>query len=148
MDMQEDGVLIGYYEGSDGPTIILISKAEQSMRLLRDIVSRLSTNDQLEMDLGNEPSIQLFDLSSFVLVSDDRKHKTFEQSVYVGRVKGGEKPQARWVKSRARWKDTLELINGLIASGGGRHQYLEEPFSEDAVIELSYKEEGVARWET
>ena len=145
METEKERLQIDYYESSDGHIIILVSKTESSIELLRDIVKQLVAEDQLEIDLGAEPGIELLGLTSFVLMSNDLKDKTFEQSVFIKRVRGKDEPQAGWVKSRERWKDTLELIDGLIASGGGKHQYLEEPFSEDAVIELSYKEEGVGR---
>jgi len=141
--MPENMLIIDYYQGLDGPTVIIVSKSEESIVIFRDVVRRLVSGEIAEIDLCQSEGVRLTGLTSFVIKADSKRSKTFDQSIWITQDKKESSYRALWAKSPERWQDTLELVEGLIQTGGGRHQYLQEPFYEDAVIEFSYKEEGV-----
>lgn len=141
--MLQNELIIDYYQGSEGPTVIIVSKSEESIAMFRDVVHRLVSGELAEIDFAGSDRVKLLGFTSFMLKADKKKNKTFDQSIWIKRDKNKSSYSALWVKSPERWQDTLDFVDVLVKSGGAGHQYLQEPFYEDAVIEFSYKEGGV-----
>jgi hypothetical protein len=131
-------LLIGdFYQGSAGPTIILIAESSSGCKWLQETLRDLGTNAERRM-LTGEPGVTFANVAAIeMVVRPDGPRILLERS-------DGNSSSFVWSATRDGWLYLADLIQPLCEGGSGHH-YLSENKDDAALIELSVGEDEVLR---
>jgi hypothetical protein len=135
----ESALIAGdYYQGTYGPTIILIASTSAACVWLQNIFLELATGGR-SRTLTAEPEVLFTNVESIEMVG-----RTGGPRVALGRRDDGTERTFVWSATPDGWQYLAELIQPL-CDGGVGHHYLAEGKDDVALIELSVGEEEVLR---
>ena len=128
----EGSILIDYYHGAYGPTLIIIINNKTDMQFFRDIVDSLSKELYQELSTNNRKEFVIRTVKEVLLSLSDNSHS------FIDIVDG----QIVLCGTKDTWETCGCLIDKLIEGENG-HQYLENCFeySGNIAVELSYMED-------
>jgi hypothetical protein len=127
-----------YDAGAYGPTIFVLLRTLEDVKLLSSTFSELAESNGVRIDV-ERAGTQLINISRFELISDDMPVKK-----RLKRVDDG--PGFEWRCTQDQWGIAAALLEPFLAGSTG-HQYLTQENVDDALVEVSYGEEHVGRAE-
>ena len=128
-------VLVDYYKGKDGPILridiyeckYLIALIRAVNSLMRNRINGISLRDIFPVKYNNVSDVHLGYQEGNGMM---RKSIFCSMSDYF-----------LWITTYDGWYQNIGLLGGLLRGHDGGHQYFGEDSSDDAIIEVSYKEE-------
>lgn len=131
--------LVGdFYQGSDGPTIILIAESSSGCKKLQDTLRDLGSGGERRV-LTQEPWVAIANVDAIeMVVRSEGPRVSLQRRAHDGSA------SFIWSATTDGWLYLAELIQTL-CDGGIGHHYLTEDVDDAALIELSVGEEEVLR---
>ena len=133
-----DKILVDYYKGSYGPTILFIVNDEDDLYYLFGLIKGLVRYDYPEISLSKNDRFALSNMRNLILKTLEKK-KPHEKNLYVSKEEF-DSLDFIWALDTEGWYDCLGLLEGLIEGSGSGHQYLTSEGFDDALVVVSYKE--------
>ena len=136
--VRSEAILIDFYPGGYGPTIVIDVHSERALAMLRrtflDLANRRAQNVDLSRLEGvfRSAAIDALELS-LASDADDPEGSVFLTSRDATN-------HFSWTRPPAGWLQVVDLIDGLAAHLRPAHQYLIEPPSTPATIVLQFME--------
>lgn len=125
-----------YYIGAHGPTVLLKVYDYDYLLNLRRLFKDLSHGIIEEVRLQDVMAIELDGLKGITL-----KVATSESRKTLAILKDSDGTSYfEWIRSQDGWHECACLVDGIIESNEPGHQYLTQEGTDNALIELSYKE--------
>ncbi len=135
-NLQNEEILIEFYQGSLGHTVIIICKNIAHLERLQEIFKALSQGNeksfQIEKELHN---VKLVNLYSLCLEVKAEIQGFSDNKVVMKRE--GKNITFSWSRSSEGWSSSVGLIERLIVSDKPNHTFLAD---DDFLIEINYKE--------
>jgi len=131
---------LNYYDASDGPRIVLFGALNAPFDALQALFKRLIQSDQ-PIEFHNEPFIQ--SPAGIQVVASRCKRSSTSQGVTHSKSGRGETFQ--WRLTAEDWDDVSELMDSLLRSPTGCHQYLTRHAHDDAIVVVSKGEDEYIR---
>lgn len=131
-------ILIKYYIGAYGPTILIKVSSEDDLHYLHGLFKGLSRYDYDEISLSKNDRFVLSNMEDLMLKTL-KKNKPCEKNLYM--TKGTYSSQDFiWALDTDGWYDCLGLMEGLMKGSGKGHHYFTSEGDDDALVVVSYKE--------
>jgi hypothetical protein len=136
--VRAEAILVDFYSGGYGPTIVIDVHSEAALAVLRkaflDVANRRMENVDL---LHLEMVFRSATIDALELRVDHDAHDP-EGKLLLASSDGVN--QFSWAKSSEGWLQVVDLIDGLVAHLRPAHQYLIEPPATPAIIVLQFME--------
>jgi hypothetical protein len=132
-------IRIAFYEGSDGPRLMLFGPLEAAFELLQKCFDELAEcSETCSIDLDRLPWVYAAGGIKVRLTSCSYEPGTMKSIVSKGIQKTRIIPPAfEWDQTNEGWKHLSHLTQGLLDSKTPCHQYLTASPNEDAIVILS-----------
>lgn len=127
---------LAYYVGAYGPTIRLDTQTLEELKAARQLFGRLAAGEVLQEDLCKALVCRADAIHSLIVQSVPEPPGRALQSKGDS-VRG---PLFVWTNDSAGWQECVEKVDALIVSGSPGHQYLTNEGTDDALVELCYRE--------
>jgi hypothetical protein len=139
--MSDSKIVVSYYMGTYGPTILINVTSNANLLIMRGLFWDLSRGKIQEVSLQDVDAIAMDGLNGITLKLVSReKRKVLKRLENRDGI-----PSFEWARGQDAWMERgVCLIDGIIDSKRPGHQYLTQEGTDDAVIELSYKEHNIA----
>ena len=142
METHERRLNLAFYEGSDGPRVMLFGSLNAPFDQLQCIFRGLS-KQKGPFELHSLPFIRAFGgIELFALCSGSIFQHGRGKLQGVRQTGMADQKTFNWVRTAEGWDYLAELIDGLVNGATAGHQYLSSYPSEDAIIVLSKGEYG------
>lgn len=138
--MSDSKIVVSYYMGAYGPTILINVTSNANLLIMRGLFWDLSRGKIQEINLQDVDAIAMDGLKGITLKLVSRENRKV-----LNRLENRDGiPGFEWARCQDAWMEGgVCLIDGIIDSKMPGHQYLTQEGTDDAVIELSYKERNI-----
>lgn len=127
---------LDYYQGAYGPTIRLGTESLETLMELKSLLEELRRGQRASLTLTDLPGLTVTNLDSLVLRVVEK-----QPTCVIRRVEG-DTTAFLWENTADWWSDEIARIDAMIESGNQPgHQYLSNEAGDDALIELSFRED-------
>jgi hypothetical protein len=129
-------IQVDYYPGAWGPAIRIATKDTTGLLTLKNVFLEATGSEGYRRDLLALPEVHATGIEKLIMTTvpwEEEAPKTLRRL-----------PEKRvafeWSLSPSSWEHRAELIDGLLAVDFPAHQYLTNEETDDALIEVTYKE--------
>jgi hypothetical protein len=134
----EEKLRLAFYDGSDGPRVMIFGLLDADFVALQELFIELSQTPGMSCNLEQQPFFAAFGGVS-VLISCSGPTMFSNQG--IRRIQQ-ESPVFKWQRTAEGWDYLAELVGSLVTSTTACHQYLTSYPSEDAIVVVSKGEYG------
>lgn len=127
-------VQIDYYEGAYGKTIRFATSKIQMLIYLKELFTRMSSENDLEIELSNLENVKVNGLWSLCL------QQSSTEFALGGNLIMEIPHRFVWVRSKEGWSECAELVDSIISSNTPSHQYLTSETYDAALVIVSFDE--------
>jgi hypothetical protein len=136
--VRSEAILIDFYPGAYGPTIVIDVQSERALAILRGTFLDLANRRAQKVDLSRLETVFRSATIDTVELSVVSETEDLEGAVTL--TSGAAPHCFSWTRSPAGWLQVVDLIDGLAAHLRPGHQYLIEPPSNPVTIVLQFME--------
>jgi hypothetical protein len=137
MNNSENRVLVEYYQGACGPSLIVLLNSPQEGLQFKSIFSELAKGKVREAKFSQADFLRLENLLDVTLqVTAQAKEKKS-----LTRINDADEITFNWSQTQDGWMRSVGLLDGLITADTPGHQYLTSEAVDDALVEVSFMED-------
>lgn len=125
-------VVVDYYVGAYGPTLMVIVKSKEELLYIQEIFSALG-NQKTAFNIEDLEKTELKGFKTIHLKQTPKKHSNGLRIV----DNTSEGPVLLWELSALEWRECAELLESLDKYG---HQYLTTEGVDDVLVEVSFRD--------
>ncbi len=140
MSKPEKRVLVDYYEGAYGPTLLIALHSLDDCLKLRAIFLGLADQTLLEVKLSETEFFRLQGVKDVILritwgpSEDGKSLRRIDSAPGL--------PEFEWCNSQGGWRRCVGLLDGL---SGPSHQYVTTEGVDDVLVQVSFMEDLTSR---
>lgn len=138
--LPKSGIVVDYYQGAYGPTIIIDTMTDQELRTIRDVFVDLARGSIDFLNLVGVSGLTAMGIDALIL----RRQASSEvagKCLVRNKNKSG-RVEFHWTLPPDEWWARVNLVDGF-AEGAGHHYLTDE--DNDAIIVLQFKESAALR---
>ena len=137
MNNSENRVLVEYYQGAYGPTLIVLLNSPQDGMHFKSIFLELAQGNVREAKFSQADFLRLENVKDVTLqVTAQPKEKKS-----LTRINDADEIAFNWSQTQDGWIRSVGLLDGLITADSPGHQYFTSEAVDDALVEISFMED-------
>ena len=125
-------IALNFYDGYDSQTIRIDTDSLNDIRQIQQIFQQLANGAIASFDFLSLPNVVANNVATLTL----RLVKT-ERTKTTRKVEG---KHFEWLRDTEGWRDSAEMIDGILINQQPGHQYLSDGLMDDVLIIVAYQE--------
>lgn len=136
MENLTNEIRMAFYEGSDGPRIMLFGPAHMDLHGLQSLFRKLAGGEG-PFELHSLPFIKPFGGVKITAICSGSIFEERGKAQGITKIRSAGANQYEWRRTAEGWDYLAELIDPLVKEGAQGHQYLTRYPGEDAIVVVS-----------